>query len=146
MNPNNTDRRDRRNFTCTFGVAGALIENDRKILLVLESKGPDAGKWNHPAGLLEIGEHPVSGVQREVEEETGFAFSPSAVLGLYSFVRPKQESSGVPVRHPLKIIFLGTLSVNPVRKLADDISEIQWFSPEEIYAMDSATLRDEDIK
>ena len=75
-----------RVFTQTFGVVGGLLERDGKILLVREAqrKGPDSGKWNHPAGWIDVGENPVEAVKREVLEESGFSFTPKHLLGIYS--------------------------------------------------------------
>jgi len=136
-----------RVFTQTFGVVSALIEKDGKILLVKESKsGADNGKWNHPGGWIEVGENPIEGVKREVEEETGFQFTPTSVLGVYSLFRKDLLETEKKTPHPIKIIFLGNLSSDKVRELEDDVSETKWFSSEEIEKMDISTLRDVDIK
>lgn len=134
-------------YTQTFGVVGAIIEKDGKILLVKESgkKRADAGKWNHPAGWLEVGENPIDGAKREVQEETGHEFTPTNVLGIYSFV-VKASKVQKETHHPIKIIFLGKISDEKIRELEDDVSETKWFTPEEIQNMDAATLRDVDIK
>jgi len=138
----------KRVFTQTFGVAGAIIEKDGKILLVKESqrKGIDAGKWNHPAGWIEVGESPIDAVKKEVEEESGFKFTPTRLIGIYSLDREDFLKYGEEVHHPIKLIFTGTISEERTGNLADDISEAKWFAPEEIYNMDSNTLRDSDIK
>lgn len=137
-----------RVFTQTFGVVGGIIERDGKILLVRESqkKGPDAGKWNHPAGWIDVGEDPTEAVKREVKEETGFDFAPTHILGVYSLVRKDIEEEAGATRHPIKIIFIGTISKTSNNRLYNDVSETKWFLPEEIYAMNRHTLRDLDIK
>jgi len=138
----------KRVFTQTFGVAGAIIEKDGKFLLVKESqkKHFDAGKWNHPAGWIEVGENPIEAVKKEVEEETGYTFTPTHVLGIYSLVREDVLEITGEVHHPIKIIFLGTISKDRKKDLADDVSGMQWFTPEEIQKMNQNTLRDLDIK
>lgn len=137
-----------RVFTQTFGVVGAILERNGKILLVREAwkKGPDHGKWNHPAGWIDVGEDPIDAVRREVLEESGFVFAPKHLLGVYSLVRNdiEKEMGGTP--HGIKLIFIGDISENIVGELHDDVSETKWFAPDEIYAMDSVTLRDADIK
>lgn len=137
-----------RVFTQTFGVVGGFLERNGKILLVRESqqKGPDNGKWNHPAGWIDVGENPIDAVKREVLEESGYEFIPKYLLGAYSLVRNDitKEIGGIP--HGIKLIFIGDVSENQVSELHDDVSEARWFAPEEIYAMDAATLRDADIK
>jgi len=132
----------------TFGVAGAILEKNGKILLVKEAKsGSDSGKWNHPAGWIELGEHPLEAVSREVKEETGYEFSPTHILGIYSLAREdRKKNPDDYFPHPLKIIFVGDLRGNEMQNLAGDVSEIKWFLPEEIYKMDKSILRDLDIK
>jgi 8-oxo-dGTP pyrophosphatase MutT (NUDIX family) len=134
-------------FTQTYGCAGAIIEKEGKFLLVKEAnKGVDTGKWNHPGGWIEVGESPIKTVIREIEEETGYKFTPTGVLGIYSLVREDFVRFGKEVRHPIKIIFTGSISEKRNENLADDISEIGWFTAEEIERMDEKTLREWDIK
>ena len=137
-----------RVFTQTFGVVGGLLERDGKILLVREAqrKGPDNEKWSHPAGWIDVGENPVEAVKREVLEESGFTFTPKHLLGIYSLVRKDAEKELGAIPHGIKIIFIGNISETQSGTLEDDVTETKWFSPEEIYAMDNATLRDLDIK
>ncbi|PIQ68875.1 MAG: hypothetical protein COV91_01870 [Candidatus Taylorbacteria bacterium CG11_big_fil_rev_8_21_14_0_20_46_11] len=64
----------KRVFTQVFGVVGAILEKEGKFLLVRENNPPhpDHGKWNQPAGWVDVGENPITAVSREVREETGF--------------------------------------------------------------------------
>lgn len=96
-----------RVFTQTFGVVGAIIEKDGKILLVKEAKATsDKGKWNTPAGWIDVGESPLEAVKREAEEECGYAFTPTNILGIYSNVRKDLVKFGESIRHPIKIILI----------------------------------------
>jgi len=131
-----------RIFTQTFGVVGAILEKDGKILLVKETKATAKGKWSHPAGWLEVGEDPIDAVKREVKEESGFDFEPKNILGIYSLFKSEADV----IHHSIKLIYIGTVSDNKVAELADDVSETNWFTPEEIEKMDLKTLRDLDIK
>ena len=137
-----------RVLTQTFGVVGGLLERDGKILLVREAqrKGPDNGKWNHPAGWIDVGENPIEAVKREILEESGFSFIPKYLLGIYSLVRKDIEKELGATPHAIKIIFIGDISETQNETLEDDVTEARWFIPDEIYAMDNATLRDLDIK
>ena len=65
-----------RVFTQVFGVVGAIIEKEGKILLVKEAGTHDKGKWNQPAGWIDVGEDPIEMVKRELKEETGLDFNP----------------------------------------------------------------------
>ena len=131
-----------RVFTQTFVVVGAIIEKDGKILLVKELKESAKDKWNHPAGWIDVGENPIDAAKREVKEETGYDLVPTNVLGLYSIVG---KEIGI-MKHAIKIIFTGKISEERGEFMKDEIGETKWFTPEEIEAMDSNTLRDLDIK
>jgi len=137
-----------RVYTQTFGVAAGLLERDGKFLLVQENNQahPDHGKWNQPAGWIDVGENPITAAAREVKEETGYDFTPTHLLGIYSLVRKDSERFFGSSPHCLKFLFVGTCSEKPSSLLEGDISEARWFTPEEIEAMDSKTLRDVDIK
>ena len=137
-----------RVYTQTFGVVGAIIERDGKFLLVKENQPghPDNGKWNQPAGWIDVGENPLDSVAREVKEETGYDFTPTHLLSVSSLVRKDQTAHFGATPHALKLLFVGTLSEKPTSRVEEDISEIRWFLPAEIEAMDSKTLRDVDIK
>src|SRR3989344_6253740 len=136
----------KRVFTQTFGVVGAIIERDGKVLLVKEGAHTktDVGKWNQPAGWIDVGENPAEAVSREVKEETGFDFELTGMLGVYSLLRKdRTDARGTP--HAIKIIFVGKIGERQT-ELAGDTIGVKWFAPEEIYAMDLQTLRDLDIK
>ena len=129
-----------RVFTQTFGVVGAILEREGKFLLIKEAHaGIDTGKWNQPAGWIEVGENPLESVVREVKEETGFDFVPTKILGIYSLYRTDLK------KHGIKIIFTGKIG-EMQSALTEDSSETRWFTPEEIYAMEPEDLRDLDIK
>jgi len=136
----------KRVFTQTFGVVGAILERDGKILLVKEAQGVDYGKWSHPAGWIDVGEDPIEAVKRETKEESGFDFKPTHILGIYSLLRKDKEKELGAIPHAIKIIFIGDISKEQSKELYEDISETKWFTPEAIYQMDSKTLRDVDIK
>lgn len=136
-----------RVFTQTFGVVAVIIERKGKFLLIKEAlKNSDKGKWNHPAGWIDVGEDPVKAGEREAMEESGFRFTATAILGVYSLVREDIYKAEGHRPHALKIVFVGNISEHQEAKLAEDSSEIGWFTAEEIENMPSDMLRDVDIK
>lgn len=63
-------------------TVAAVIERGGHFLLVEEHT--DAGvRLNQPAGHLEAGESLLDAVRREVLEETGYAFTPEGLVGVY---------------------------------------------------------------
>ena len=61
-------------------VIGGLIEKDNKFLLVQEAKEKCKGKWNIPAGHIEINESVIDCLKREIKEETGCMIIPTGIL------------------------------------------------------------------
>ncbi|OYV38538.1 MAG: NUDIX hydrolase [Thiomonas sp. 20-64-5] len=65
---------------------------------------------NQPAGHLEAGESPQQGVVREALEETGRAFVPEGLLGLYLSRTRRGGRQGVEDVSYLRLAFFGTAS------------------------------------
>ncbi len=57
-----------------IGVTGIFFNDKNQILLVKHSYR-DNGVWSLPGGYIKKGEHPKEGLEREVDEETGFVVS-----------------------------------------------------------------------
>ena len=66
-------------LSCT----GALVLNDSGAILWGYSE--DFKCWGLPGGYMELGESVVTGVQREVLEETGLVVEPMRLIGINSF-------------------------------------------------------------
>ncbi|MGI4984126.1 MAG: NUDIX domain-containing protein [Janthinobacterium lividum] len=60
---------------------GAVIHDDAGRLLLQEKSSGEA--WSLPAGGIELGESPQEAIAREVMEETGYAISIHAILGVF---------------------------------------------------------------
>jgi len=135
-----------RSYNQTFCVAGAMIEKDGKILLVKEGGNfVDTGKWNRPAGWVDLGEDPIAAAMREAKEETGLDFKPTALLGVYSLVRKDREKALGYSPHVIKFIFKGEITGGTLIESNEEIQEIRWFTREEINALDPHQLRDADL-
>jgi 8-oxo-dGTP pyrophosphatase MutT (NUDIX family) len=57
-----------------IGVTGIFFDSKNRILLVNHSYR-DGDKWSLPGGYIKKGEHPKEGLEREVDEETGYVVS-----------------------------------------------------------------------
>lgn len=68
--------------------AGAVVMQEKKVLLIQMAYGSPKGQWNLPGGNIELGEHISFGVQREVFEETGYKVEIEGVLGFRQRILP----------------------------------------------------------
>ena len=136
-----------RVFTQTFGIVGVILEKDGKILLIQEGGNfIDTGKWNQPAGWIDVGENPLEAAVREIKEETGLDVTLTALLGVYSLVKQNQATSAQEIPHALKFIFKAQITGGELMQPNEEIADLRWFTPEEIATMGPETLRDLDIK
>lgn len=103
-----------------------VISVGNKILFVREAKTENLDKWNLPGGSLEPGETLANGAKREVQEETQLDVTISAFLGVYR-------------RQSLRFVFLSE-NISGEPKADDNVSEVKWFSPQEIIEMDDESL------
>lgn len=111
-------------------TVAAVIEREGRYLLV-EEHTADGLRWNNPAGHLDPGETPAQGCAREALEETGHAFEPTALLGVY-LSRTRQGDQDITY---LRLAFTGSLGERePGRALDDGIVRTLWLTPQEIEA------------
>ncbi len=103
-----------------------VISVGNKILFVREAKAENLDKWNLPGGSLEPGETLAHGAKREVQEETQLDVTISAFLGVYR-------------RQSLRFVFWSE-NISGEPKADDNVSEVKWFSPQEIIEMNDESL------
>lgn len=86
-------------------------------------------KINQPAGHWEAHETIIEGAQREVLEESGYEFTPTALLGVYVSDRWDKDITY------LRFTFIGTVGDAPVRtELDEGILAAEWLTFDEIMA------------
>lgn len=64
----------------SVSVAAVIVDDQNRALLI---RRRDNGHWEPPGGVLELGEDILSGLCREVAEETGLDIEPLALTGVY---------------------------------------------------------------
>lgn len=115
-------------------TVAAVIERDGRYLLVEEDSDDPADAatvFNQPAGHLEAGETIAAAAAREVLEETGWHFTPTALVGTYYWTHPRK---GITY---LRFCFTGPVSGHdPARPLDTGIRAAHWLTRGEIAALD----------
>jgi phosphatase NudJ len=111
-------------------TVAAIIERDGRFLLV-EEETSEGLKLNNPAGHLDPGESPADGCAREALEETGYAFRPTELLGIY-LSRFQRATTGEDITY-LRFAFRGRLGLHdPERPLDTGIVRTLWLTADEI--------------
>ena len=118
-------------------TVAAVIEQNGRFLLV-EEQTQGGLRLNNPAGHLEPGESPAQACVRETLEETGHAFEPTALVGVY-LARPGTADAGGgasdPGRTYLRFAFCGKLgTADPRRPLDHGIVRTLWMDEGELRA------------
>jgi len=106
-------------------TASAVIVKDGKMLLGKRAIEPSMGKWNVPGGFLNLGEDPRDCAKRETREETGLVVEIGEIIGIF------MDTYGPGKDSTLNIAYLATV-VGGKEKTDDDLSELKWFSPNEL--------------
>lgn len=114
-------------------TVAAIIERQGRFLFVEEpDKVTGRPVINQPAGHVEPGESLDAAVRREVLEETGLAFTPEAIVGLY----PLRAANG---KDYLRVCFTGTVPPGVEAVPRDsDILRCHWLTRAEL---EGAALR-----
>lgn len=117
-------------------TVAAIIRRNDQYLLVKETASSGAIVFNQPAGHVELKESLYDAVVREVLEETGLNFTPTALVGTY-LLSPATNGKTY-----LRFCFVGETPDDQQPKPNDpDILDTQWFSVEEITALPTESLR-----
>lgn len=109
-------------------IAGGLVVKNNKFLLVQEAKPSCYGKWNLPAGHLDVGEDIFEGAKREVREEAGCEVELTGVCQIGNRRRRDLAFTAV-------IFTARPLDEDIHTNQPDEILDVRWFSYEEIVAM-----------
>jgi 8-oxo-dGTP diphosphatase len=65
-------------------VAGCLVIEADRVLLLRRGIEPELGKWTFPGGFVDFGETPIEAAMRETLEEVGMRVRIERHLGLYA--------------------------------------------------------------
>jgi 8-oxo-dGTP diphosphatase len=114
---------------------GAIIIEDRRVLLVKRAHPPIKGQWSIPGGALEIGELVREAAVREAREETGLIVEPGELLGVFDRVLRNPEQR---VQYHYVLIDFLCRRTGGALCAASDAAEVRWFAREELPALNLA--------
>ena len=107
-------------------IGSALLVRDEanRILLGQRNKDPQRGCWVIPGGKIHAFETIAGAAAREIEEETGLKVEVGDQFSVYEIINPPSE-------HRIIIYSWGRVTEGTPRA-SDDLSEIKFFSVEEL--------------
>jgi ADP-ribose pyrophosphatase YjhB (NUDIX family) len=115
-------------FAHSVPTASAVVDDgEGRVLLSRRARDPFAGMWDIPGGFLEEGEPPLDCVRRELREEAGIGLVDERLLGIW-MDRYEYKRRVVATLNIFYAARVGDGTLEP----ADDVSELRWFSPEEV--------------
>jgi 8-oxo-dGTP pyrophosphatase MutT (NUDIX family) len=107
-------------------TVAAIVEREGRFLLV-EERDASGLVLNQPAGHWEQGETLLAACVREAREESGYDFSPTALVGIYRWRAPGGETTY------LRFAFCGRASeAEAARELDPAIVRTVWMTAEEL--------------
>lgn len=108
-------------------TVAAVIERSGRFLFVEERDNGGPRVLNQPAGHVEEGEALIAAAIREVREETGLAFTPEGLVGVYAL----RAANG---KDYLRVCFHGSVDSGEAKPEDADILACHWFTREEMAA------------
>jgi ADP-ribose pyrophosphatase YjhB (NUDIX family) len=102
----------------SVSVAGVVVDDQDRALVIQRR---DNGHWEAPGGVLELDEDIITGLQREVLEETGLKVTPVALTGVY-----KNMARGI-----VALVFRCTIDTGSLT-LTDESKAFRWVTGQEI--------------
>jgi 8-oxo-dGTP diphosphatase len=126
-----------------LGVGAVVLDDERRVLLVLRGGIPMQGEWSLPGGVLETGETIVEGMKREIFEETGLRVEPVKFAGVYDRIlrdaQGRAQYHYVLVDHVCKV-------VGGEMRAGDDVREVRWVREPELESYKLAEMTERVIR
>ena len=109
-------------------VVGGVLEKNGKYLLVQEAKKEIRGKWNLPAGMLDLNENVFEGAKREILEESRYDVELTGIAKIRNSIVAGDSFIGI-------IFSTKILKQHSGNNNKTEIMQTKWFSFDEIVGM-----------
>lgn len=103
-------------------VAGVVIKQDGKYLLVQEKQPKAYGLWNFPAGRVDVGDTIEETAIKEAKEESGFDVELIRKIGIF------QEKATDACKHAFEAKIIG----GELKYPEDEIMDAKWLTYDEV--------------
>jgi ADP-ribose pyrophosphatase YjhB (NUDIX family) len=103
-------------------VAGCLVIDDGKVLLLKRGNEPALGKWTFPGGYVDFGENATDAAIRETREEVGMRVELDKVLDVMTDASNPSLTLVVYLAKPL----------GDAATTSEEATEVRYFGPDEI--------------
>jgi ADP-ribose pyrophosphatase YjhB (NUDIX family) len=103
-------------------VAGCLVVDSGRVLLLRRGIEPQIGKWTFPGGYVDLGESPEAAALRETREEVGLQVQLGRLFGVYS--DPAQPLAAV-------VVYMARPGIERAT-VTDEATEIRYFAPQDV--------------
>jgi ADP-ribose pyrophosphatase YjhB (NUDIX family) len=111
-------------------TATAICVDERgRVLLTRRAVEPAVGAWDLPGGFVDEREHPLDTLRRELQEETNLEIEPIDFLGVWMDVYGGDSTAASTLN-----LFWTARVLGGEPRAADDVSEVRWFTVEELPA------------
>ncbi|MGG0795126.1 NUDIX domain-containing protein [Brevibacillus laterosporus] len=109
------------------GVGAAIIDDNRRILLVLRKKAPEAGCWSLPGGKVDYMETIEDAVIREIKEELNIDIAIDSLLCVTNHIVQAENV------HWVAPTFIARISSGEVQNLEPHaLEKVGWFPIDEL--------------
>lgn len=109
------------------GVGAVILDENKRILLVLRKKSPEAGYWSLPGGKVEYMETVENAVIREIKEELGIDIEIERLLCVTNHIVQSENVHWVAPTFVAHII-----NGNVQNREPHALQEVQWFPIDDI--------------
>ena len=121
-------------------TTGAAIVQDGKALVTKRARPPEEGRYDIPGGFVNVDEHPITALEREVREELGVEIE----IGLHDLLTAAPHMYGDDGQWVLALGFKARI-MSGEPKPNDDVADIIWVSRDELDEIDFAWAHDREL-